>query len=97
MSVDVTNTGKVAGDAVPQLYVHHLGSRVERPALKLAAFQRVRLKPGQTKRVRMSLRANELAYWSAGSKAFIVEREPVQLLMGNLSADLPLRATIQVR
>ena len=97
VSVDVTNTGKVAGDAVPQLYVHHLGSRVERPTLKLAAFQRVRLKPGQTKRVRMRLRANELAYWSAGSKAFILEREPVQLLMGDSSADLPLKATIQVR
>jgi beta-glucosidase len=34
VSVDVTNSGKVAGDAVPQLYVKHLGSKVERPALQ---------------------------------------------------------------
>jgi beta-glucosidase len=97
VSVDVTNTGRIAGDAVPQLYVRHLGSRVERPRLKLAAFQRVRLKPGQTERVRMRLRAEELAYWNVHSKTFTVEREPVQLLVGDSSADLPLRATVQVR
>ena len=97
MSVDVTNTGKVAGDAVPQLYVRHLGSKVERPPLKLAGFQRVRLEPGETKTVRMRLRAEQLAYWNARSQAFVVEREPVRLMMGDSAAHLPLKATIQVR
>ena len=41
VSVDVTNTGSRAGDAVVQMYVKHLGSKVERPAEELKGFQRV--------------------------------------------------------
>ena len=69
VSLDVTNTGKIAGDAVPQLYVRHLGSKVERPALKLAGFGRVRLEPGQTKTVQIPVKASQLAYWDTGRKA----------------------------
>ena len=97
VSVDVTNTGKRAGDAVPQLYVHHLGSKVERPALKLAGFKRVHVDPGQRKTVTMTLNAEQLAYWNAKSQNFVVEREPVQLMVGNSSANLPLSMTVQVR
>jgi beta-glucosidase len=95
--VDVTNTGRRVGDAVPQLYVHHLGSKVERPALKLAGFQRVHLAPGQTKTVTMILNAEQLAYWDAKNQRFVVEREPVQLMVGDSSASLPLRGIVQVR
>ena len=97
VSADVTNTGKRAGDAVPQLYVHHLGSKVERPALKLAGFRRVHLEPGETKTVSMTLNAEELAYWNVKSQRFVVEREPVRLMVGDSSADLPLRTTVQIR
>jgi beta-glucosidase len=97
VSVDVTNTGKRAGDAVPQLYVHHLGSKVERPLLKLAGFKRVAVDPGQTKTVTMTLNAHQLAYWNAKSQSFVVEREPVQLMVGDSSANLPLTKTLQVR
>jgi beta-glucosidase len=97
VSVEVTNSGKRAGDAVPQLYVHHLGSKVERPPLKLAGFERVHLAPGETKTVTMTLDADQLAYWSTEAKRFVVEREPVRLMAGQSSADLPLSATIEVR
>jgi beta-glucosidase len=97
VSVDVTNTGKVAGDAVPQLYVQHLGSKVERPALTLAGFNRVRLGPGETKAVRIPLNASQLAYWDTGRKGFVVEKESVRLMIGASSADIRLRADVQVR
>lgn len=97
VSVDVTNVGKRAGDAVPQLYVHHLGSKVERPDLKLAGFERVHLAPGETKAVAMTLDADQLAYWDSKSGGFVVEREPVRLMVGDSSANLPLTATVQVR
>lgn len=97
VSVDVTNTGKWAGDAVPQLYVRHLGSKVERPALKLAGFQRLHLAPGQTKTVAMTLNAEQLAYWDSKRQRFVVEREPVRLMVGDSSANLPVNTTVQVR
>lgn len=97
VSVDVTNTGKRAGDAVPQLYVHHLGSKVVRPVLKLAGFRRVHLAPGQTKTVTMTLNAEQLAYWDTVHQRFVVEREPVRLMVGDSSANLPLTMTVQVR
>jgi beta-glucosidase len=97
VSVDVSNTGKVAGDAVPQLYVQHLGSKVARPAQQLAGFSRVHLAPGETKTVRIPLKASQLAYWDTGKKAFVVERESVRLLIGASSADVRLRADIAVQ
>ena len=97
VSLDVTNTGKRAGDTVPQLYVHHLGSNVERPPIKLAGFQRVHLEPGQTKTVTMTLKAEQLAYWDTKNQRFMVEHEPVRLMVGDSSANLPLTRTVQVR
>ena len=95
VSVDITNRGKVAGDAVPQLYVRHLGSKVARPAQQLAGFQRVHLAPGETKTVRIPLKAAELAYWNGRSLA--VEAEPVELRIGDSSADIKLKRTLIVR
>jgi beta-glucosidase len=97
VSVDVRNTGKVAGDAVPQLYVQYLGSKVERPRLQLAGFRRVHLAPGETKTVELPLESIQLAYWSTDEKSFVVEKEPVRLLLGASSARLELQRDIRVQ
>ena len=96
VDVDVTNTGKRAGDAVVQLYVRHPASKVARPAHALAGFQRIMLKPGATRTVRMPLKAAQLAYWDAARKAMIVEAAPVELQIGGSSADIALRRTLNV-
>jgi len=95
VSVDVTNSGKMAGDAVPQLYVRHLGSKVERPMQQLAGFQRVHLAPGQSRTVKIALKAADLAYWNG--KALTVEAEPIELRVGESSADIKLRQKLIVR
>jgi beta-glucosidase len=95
VSVDVTNIGKRAGDAVPQLYVHHLASKVARPMQQLVGFQRVHLQAGQTKTVKIPLKAAELAYWNG--KALTVEAEPVELRIGDSSADITLKRKMIVR
>ena len=49
VSVDVTNTGSLAGDDVVEMYVKHLGSKVVRPREELKGFQRVMLAAGRDK------------------------------------------------
>ncbi|MGA8289165.1 MAG: glycoside hydrolase family 3 C-terminal domain-containing protein, partial [Acidobacteriaceae bacterium] len=97
VSVDVTNTGSRRGDEVVQLYVKYLHSAVPRPREELEGFQRVAVDPGQTKTVEIPLPASRLAYWDVESKAFRVEAEPVSLLVGDSSANLPVSTTIRVQ
>ncbi|UAK25245.1 glycoside hydrolase family 3 C-terminal domain-containing protein [Sphingomonas nostoxanthinifaciens] len=96
VSVDVTNTGAVAGDAVPQLYVRHPASRVARPPLQLEGFRRVTLAPGETRTVTIPLKAAQLAYWDAARHALTVERERVELMIGASSADIRLRKSLNI-
>ena len=97
ISVDITNTGSVAGDAVPQLYVRHLGSRVARAPLQLAGFDRVSLASGETRTVHLPLKASQLAYWNAAQRALVVEPEHVELMLGASSSDILLRKTVRVQ
>ena len=93
----VTNTGRRAGDEVVQLYVQHLGSAVTRPRQDLRGFQRVTLKPGETRTVALRVAASSLAYWNAGASRWIVETEPVRLEVGASSADIRLDRVIRLR
>jgi beta-glucosidase len=97
VSVDVTNTGKVAGDSVVELYAAWPASKVERPRQALVGFQRVTLKPGETRTVRIPLAARRLAYWNTQAGRFDVEAVPVKLMVGESSADVRLTATLPVR
>jgi beta-glucosidase len=96
VSVDVTNTGKVAGDEVAQLYVQHLGSKVARPKKDLRGYKRITLAAGETRTVTLPLKAGTLAYWNADAHAWTVESEPVRLQVGSSSADARLNATVTV-
>jgi beta-glucosidase len=97
VSVDVTNSGTVAGDEVVQLYTHQRASRDKQPLRQLRAFQRVSLKPGQTKTVRLTLRAADLAYWDVTRGTWAVESGDHDLMVGASSTDIRQRATLGVR
>jgi beta-glucosidase len=97
VSVDVTNTGSRTGDDVVQLYVKHLGSKVARPEEELKGFQRVTLKPGETKTVEIPLKASTLAYWDVRLGKFKVETEPVKLMIGSSSKEIKLSTRVSVQ
>jgi beta-glucosidase len=97
VSVEVTNTGEVAGDEVVQLYTHQRASRDKQPLRQLRAFQRVSLKPGQTKTVRLTLRAADLAHWDVTRGTWALESGEHDLMVGTSSADIRQRATLGVR
>jgi beta-glucosidase len=95
-SVDVQNTGAIAGDEVVQLYVGYVGSRVDRPVRELKAFQRVALASGETKTVSLTFPATDLAFWDVTANAFVVEPIDYVLESGASSRDLPLQAGFSV-
>ncbi|HZB32086.1 MAG TPA: glycoside hydrolase family 3 C-terminal domain-containing protein [Streptosporangiaceae bacterium] len=97
VSVEVTNTGRVAGDEVVQLYTRQRASRDKQPLRQLRAFQRVNLKPGQTKTARLTLRAADLAHWDVTRGRWVVESTDHDLMVGASAADIRQRGTLRVR
>jgi beta-glucosidase len=96
ISVDICNTGKRAGDEVVQMYVTHLNSRVERPIKELRGFERVTLKPNETKTVALPLKAATLAYWDESRHHFAVEEGIIRIMVGSSSADIRLENTVDI-
>ena len=96
VSVDVTNSGKRAGDEVVQLYVQHVGSTVERPIRDLRGYRRLTLAPGETRTVQIPLAISSLAYWDAGTHRWVVEPDQIHIQVGASSGDLRLDRTIRI-
>ena len=101
VSVDVTNKGPRPGEEVVELYAGFPASKVDRPVKLLRGFDKVPLSPGESKTVRFTLRASDLAYWDTASGSFQVEEAPYEALVGGSSRrdDLlaaPFRVTREV-
>ncbi|MDR3688405.1 MAG: glycoside hydrolase family 3 C-terminal domain-containing protein [Fimbriimonas sp.] len=80
-SAKVTNTGKVASDEVVELYVKHLKPSLAMPNVELKAFKRIHLKPGETKRVQLAVRPQDLGVCHEDT-TFWSEPEPIEVWIG---------------
>ena len=88
VSVDVTNTGARAGADVVQLYSSARESRVRQPLKQLRAFTRVDLAPGQTKTVRLTVKASDLAFWDVTRSRPVVEAGMYDFSVGRSATDI---------
>lgn len=93
VSVEVTNTGRVTGDEVVQLYIHQKAGVDSRPMRELKGFERVTLQPGETKTVSFRLGPDELGYWSTNVGDWIQDSADFDIWVGadslaTLHADL---------
>ncbi|MHC5119923.1 MAG: glycoside hydrolase family 3 C-terminal domain-containing protein, partial [Planctomycetota bacterium] len=68
VSADVTNTGKMAGHEVVQLYIRDLVGSVTRPVKELKGFERIYLKAGETKSVPFDLSTSDLKFYDINMK-----------------------------
>ncbi|WP_263359176.1 beta-glucosidase [Acidicapsa ligni] len=99
VSFDVTNTGSVAGAEVAQLYVSEpamtgAGAKVPRPERELKGFEKVRLAPGETKHVTLSLNARDFSYWDEATKNWKMDAGKFLIHVGDSSESTPLEASI---
>jgi beta-glucosidase len=96
VKVDVTNTGKYAGDEIVQLYIRDKISSVTRPVKELRGFKRVSLKPKETKTVTLEITPEQLAFHNIDMK-YVVEPGVFDIMIGNSSRDEDLiRTTLLV-
>ncbi len=95
-TVQVTNTGKRAGDEVVQLYTHQRTSRDKEPLKQLHGFQRVHLDPGRTATVHLSFPVADLAHYDVTRDRNVVETATYDLMVGASSADIRQRAAVRV-
>lgn len=96
VSVDVTNTGGMAGKEVVQLYISDVESTVIRPVKELKGFEKVELAPGETKTVTFTLDKRAFAYWNTQLHDWHVETGEFRILIGKSSRDIQLEAAVTV-
>lgn len=94
VSVDVTNTGKVPGKEIVQVYVHDCQSWLVRPQKELKGFAKVALEPGQTKTVTVDLDWRAFAYYHPGYHQWITEDGEFEIQVGASAADIRARHTV---
>ena len=92
VSVKVKNIGEISGDEVVQLYVSDKYSSITRPVKELKAYQRVSLKPGESKEILFELNKSAFAYYDSEMN-YIVEAGDFDILVGNSSRDEDLKNT----
>jgi beta-glucosidase len=97
VSVDVTNTGKVAGKEVVQVYVHDHKSRLVRPPKELKGFAKVELQPGETKTVTVALDFRAFAYYHPAYQQWITEDGEFDILIGASVNDIRCTQTVTLQ
>jgi len=96
VSFDVTNSGTVAGAEVAELYVSDPSAQVDRPERELKGFAKVRLDPGETRHVTISLDARAFSYWDEPAHRWIIDPGKFIIRVGDSSENTPLHGDIDL-
>jgi len=96
VSLTVTNTGKVKGKEVIQLYVADTESTVQRPVKELKAFDKVELEPGQSIQVSFTLNERDFSYYNKVYDRWLAESGAFDILVGSSSRDIRLKGKLNL-
>jgi|HubBroStandDraft_5_1064220.scaffolds.fasta_scaffold00912_4 beta-glucosidase len=94
VSFDVTNTGSVEGAEVAQLYVSDPSAKATRPERELKGFEKLRLAPGESKHVTLTLDARSFSYWDEAKQKWTIDPGKFVLRVGDSSENTPLTADL---
>jgi beta-glucosidase len=86
-TVKVTNTGKVDGKEVVQLYIHDMVGSITRPVKELKGFQKIELKAGESRDVSFSISVSDLKFYN-GDLKYVAEPGDFELFIGGNSRDV---------
>jgi beta-glucosidase len=97
VSVNITNTGPVAGKEVVQVYVHDHKASLVRPPKELKGFAKIELQPGETRTVTVHLDFRAFAFYHPGYSQWITENGEFDILIGASSADIRCAETVTLQ
>ena len=90
ITVDVSNTGKLDGDEIVQVYLRHTKDN-DGPIKSLRGFKRVSIKAGETKRVEIDMPKENFETWDASTNTMRVIGGEYDIMVGNSSIDADLK------
>lgn len=93
----LTNTGKVKGEEVVQLYIGKNNSQIFRADRELKGYKKVTLEPGESKRVEIELDERDFAYYHTGEKDWVVEPGNYTIEIGSSIEDIRLEKRIDMK
>ena len=94
VSFDVQNTGTRDGADVAQVYVGDTQTKVPRPVKELKGFVKVSLRPGETKKVSVTLDTRALSYYDVNAKQWHATPGDFNVLVGRSSEQIELRGKL---
>ncbi|MYM29787.1 glycosyl hydrolase [Duganella sp. CY15W] len=95
LSFDLANTGKVEGTEIVQLYLRDMVSSVVRPLKELKGFEKVRLKPGESRRISFTIDRDTLSFFNS-QLTWGAEAGDFKLMVGSASDDIRLESTLKL-
>ncbi|HEX3557667.1 MAG TPA: glycoside hydrolase family 3 C-terminal domain-containing protein [Pyrinomonadaceae bacterium] len=94
VSFDVKNTGTREGADVAQVYIGDTHAKVARPSKELKGFSKISLRPGETRRVTVTLDRRAFSYYDPGSKQWRADPGDFDVLVGRSSEQIELRGKL---
>lgn len=96
VSATVTNSGDLPGAEVVQLYVNDREPKIDRPQQELKGFERIELKPGESKTVDFLLDKRSFAFYDVASHDWTVQPGSFEIRVGSSSRDIRLRGAVRL-
>jgi len=97
VDVEISNTGRMSGAEVVELYVGMPSNPVAQPPKQLKGFQKVSLQPGESSHAQFTLDARSFSYWDVQSHQWQVASGTYKIMVGSSSRDIRLETTVEVR
>ncbi len=91
LTFTVKNTGKRVGSEVVQVYVAPIASKTDRPDKELKTYTKVELAPGKSRKVSLTLKQEDFAYFDEHLHEFIADAGDYEILVGASCEDIRLK------
>ncbi len=97
VTFQIKNAGKLIGTETPQLYIHDVNPVVEKAPKELKRFDRISLKPGETKTVKFELTKDDFKYFDSEKHNWQVSPGNYEILIGSSSRNIKLKESITLK